>query len=127
MRWRSSDRPRHSRPCTGKSIVKWANLTASRETYVVLGFIVLWISATAWARPLALPDEGRHVGVAWEMMRSGDWLTPTLNGLPFFHKPPLFYWITAGSMSLFGLNEMAARAAPIQAQATWPFREPFAT
>ena len=107
--------------------MKWANLTASRETYVVLGFIVLWISATAWARPLALPDEGRHVGVAWEMMRSGDWLTPTLNGLPFFHKPPLFYWITAGSMSLFGLNEMAARAAPIQAQATWPFREPFAT
>lgn len=60
-----------------------------------------------------LPDEGRYVGVAWEMLRSGDWLTPTLNGLPFFHKPPLFYWLTASSLSLFGANEVAARAAPI--------------
>ena len=72
-----------------------------------------WLVATAWARPLMLPDEGRYVGVAWEMLRSGDWLTPTLNGLPFFHKPPLFYWITAGSISILGMNEWAARAAPV--------------
>ena len=38
------------------------------------------------------------------MLRSGDWLVPTENGLPFFHKPPLFYWITAASMKLFGVN-----------------------
>jgi 4-amino-4-deoxy-L-arabinose transferase-like glycosyltransferase len=80
---------------------------------VVAALIVLWLTATAWMRPLMLPDEGRYVGVAWEMMRSGDWLIPTLNGLPFFHKPPLFYWITAGSMTLFGLHEWAARAAPL--------------
>jgi 4-amino-4-deoxy-L-arabinose transferase-like glycosyltransferase len=71
------------------------------------------LGATAWVRPLMLPDEGRYVGVAWEMLRSGDWLTPTLNGLPYFHKPPLFYWITAASMALFGANEAAARAAPL--------------
>jgi 4-amino-4-deoxy-L-arabinose transferase-like glycosyltransferase len=47
------------------------------------------------------------------MLRSGDWLTPTLNGLPYFHKPPLFYWITAASMSVFGANPWAARAAPL--------------
>ena len=75
--------------------------------------ILVWLAATAWMRPLALPDEGRYVGVAWEMLRSGDWLTPTINGLPFFHKPPLFYWITGASLSLFGLNEWAARAAPL--------------
>jgi 4-amino-4-deoxy-L-arabinose transferase-like glycosyltransferase len=79
----------------------------------VAAVILLCLATTAWMRPLTLPDEGRYVGVAWEMMRSGDWLTPTLNGLPFFHKPPLFYWITAGSMSLFGLHEWAARAAPM--------------
>jgi len=60
-----------------------------------------------------LPDEGRYVGVAWEMLQSGDWLTPTLDGLPYFHKPPLFYWITAGSLGLFGPNEWAARVAPL--------------
>ncbi|MEO6660086.1 MAG: glycosyltransferase family 39 protein [Burkholderiaceae bacterium] len=73
----------------------------------------IWLAASAWARPLMLPDEGRYVSVAWEMMRSGDWLTPTLNGLPFFHKPPLFYWMTALSMSTFGLHEWAARVAPL--------------
>jgi 4-amino-4-deoxy-L-arabinose transferase-like glycosyltransferase len=79
----------------------------------VLIAAVVWLALTIWVRPLMLPDEGRYVGVAWEMVRSGHWLVPTLDGLPYFHKPPLFYWITAGSMSLFGLHEWAARAAPL--------------
>ena len=79
----------------------------------VLALVPLWLAATAWMRPLMLPDEGRYVGVAWEMLRSGDWLTPTLNGLPFFHKPPLFYWITAGSMTLLGPQQWAVRVAAI--------------
>ena len=86
---------------------------AGRQLLLVAALSFVWLAATAWARPLMLPDEGRYAGVAWEMLRSGDWLTPTLNGLPYFHKPPLFYWITAASLSLFGLNESAARAAPI--------------
>jgi 4-amino-4-deoxy-L-arabinose transferase-like glycosyltransferase len=72
----------------------------------------IWLAATLWIRPLALPDEGRYAGVAWEMLRSGNWLVPTLDGLPYFHKPPLFYWITAGAMSLFGTTEWAVRIAP---------------
>lgn len=81
---------------------------------VCMALLVLaWLAATAWARPLMLPDEGRYVAVAWEMLHSGQWLTPTLDGLPFFHKPPLFYWITAASLKLFGMGELAARAAPI--------------
>ena len=59
-----------------------------------------------------LPDEGRYVGVAWEMMRSGAWLVPTLNGLPYFHKPPLMYWIDASGMWLFGPSAFSARLAP---------------
>ncbi len=72
-----------------------------------------WLACTAGWRPLAVPDEGRYAGVAWEMIRSGDWLTPTLNGLPFFHKPPLFYWLTASSLSVFGLTLWAARLASV--------------
>lgn len=74
---------------------------------------LVWLAATIGMRHLLLPDEGRYVGVAYEMLRSGDWLTPTLNGLPFFHKPPLFYWITAASMSIFGVHDAAARVAPL--------------
>lgn len=55
------------------------------------------------------PDEGRYVGVAYEMLYSGDWLVPRIDGLPFFHKPPLFYWLSAASMSAFGVSEWAAR------------------
>lgn len=84
-----------------------------RQALVAAAAILAWFAATAWARPLMLPDEGRYAGVAWEMLRSGDWLTPTLNGLPFFHKPPLFYWITAGAMSLLGIQEWAARTASV--------------
>ena len=76
-------------------------------------FMLAWLTFTAWARPLMLPDEGRYVGVAWEMLRSGEWFTPTLNGLPYFHKPPLFYWITAASLWLFGHHEWAARVASL--------------
>src|SRR5580765_3996610 len=79
-------------------------------TFVVA---LVWLGGLAGLRPLSLPDEGRYVGVAWEMLRSRDWLTPTLDGLPFFHKPPLFYWITAASLNTLGLNEWAARAAPM--------------
>ncbi len=83
------------------------------QTLRVAGLWLAWLVATAWMRPLMLPDEGRYVGVAWEMLRSGDWLTPTLNGMPFFHKPPLMYWLTAPALALFGLHEAAGRVAPL--------------
>jgi 4-amino-4-deoxy-L-arabinose transferase-like glycosyltransferase len=85
---------------------------ALRSAFKVALLVFALASCTAWLRPLLLPDEGRYAGVAWEMLRSGDWLTPTLNGLPYFHKPPLFYWITASSLAAFGLHEWAARVAP---------------
>lgn len=78
---------------------------------------LVWFGATAWLRPLAIPDEGRYVGVAWEMLRSGDWWVPRLDGLPFFHKPPLFYWITAAAMHVFGPGVAAARLASVLAAA----------
>jgi 4-amino-4-deoxy-L-arabinose transferase-like glycosyltransferase len=43
------------------------------------------------------------------MVRSGNWLVPTLDTLPFFHKPPLFYWLTASAIATFGNHEWAAR------------------
>jgi len=74
-----------------------------------------WLGFSAGLRPLMLPDEGRYVGVAWEMLNSGNWLLPTLDGFPFFHKPPLFYWLTGLSLKVFGVSEWAARAASVLA------------
>jgi len=86
----------------------------STSTLALAGLALLvLLGCTAWARPLMLPDEGRYVGVAWEMMRSGNWATPTLNGLPFFHKPPLFYWINGLALKLFGTSCWAARTSSV--------------
>lgn len=84
----------------------------ARHPAQLLLLVGLWFTFTAWMRPLFVPDEGRYVGVALQMLQSHDWVTPTLDGLPFFHKPPLFYWITAVSMKLFGVHEWSARLAP---------------
>jgi len=82
--------------------------TALRPAWFIVA-VLAWLVATAWARPLMAPDEGRYGGVALAMLRSGDWLVPRLDGLPFFHKPPLFYWIAAAAMSVTGPVEWAAR------------------
>ena len=41
------------------------------------------------------PDEPRYAAVAREMAESGDWVTPHLNGQPWFEKPALYYWCAA--------------------------------
>ncbi len=68
-----------------------------------LGFLPLLV------RPLWEPDEGRYGEIPREMLATGDWLTPHLNGVLYFEKPPLQYWLSALSMKLFGVNGAAAR------------------
>ena len=62
--------------------------------------------------PFDDPGEGQHAEIAREML-GGSWLTLRLNGVRYFDKPPLLYWLTAASFSLFGLTEGAARLAPL--------------
>lgn len=69
----------------------------------------VWLAWLAWMRPLTLPDEGRYAGVAWDMLRSGSHAVPLLDGMPYFHKPPLYYWLTELSYSVFGVHPWAAR------------------
>ena len=73
--------------------------------------------AAAWFggleyRGLFQPDEGRYAEIAREMLASGDWVTPRLNDLEYFEKPPLQYWATAVSFALFGEDEWTARLWP---------------
>jgi len=59
--------------------------------------------------PLMEPDEGRYSEIPREMLERGDFVTPMLNYVKYFEKPPLHYWLNAISMSIFGENEFAAR------------------
>nr|WP_320134033.1 glycosyltransferase family 39 protein [uncultured Holophaga sp.] len=68
-----------------------------------LGFVPLLM------RSLWQPDEARYAEIPREMLASGDWLTPKLNYVLYFEKPPLQYWLSALSMKVFGVNAAAAR------------------
>jgi len=80
-----------------------------RERWTLL---LLWLALgllPLLVRPLWEPDEGRYAEIPREMLATGDWLTPRLNGVLYFEKPPLQYWLSALSMKLFGLHGAAAR------------------
>ena len=80
-------------------------------------WILLAVLAAGWFcnlgyRHLIKPDEGRYAEIPREMVVSGDWLTPHLNGYKYFEKPALQYWLTAAAFAAFGQNEWAARLWP---------------
>lgn len=74
-------------------------------------FTLVWFSNLE-SRKLVRPDEGRYAEIAREMAVSGDWVTPRLNGLKYFEKPPLQYWATAAMFRVSGESHWAARWWP---------------
>ena len=79
---------------------------------IVLGASLLLLLWQLGAYGLIDVDEGRYAEVPREMFVSGDWLTPRLNYVNFFDKPPLLYWGIALSYAIFGVTEFAARLIP---------------
>jgi 4-amino-4-deoxy-L-arabinose transferase-like glycosyltransferase len=59
--------------------------------------------------PLLEPDEGRYAEIPREMLERGDFVTPRLNGVLYFEKPPLYYWLNAAALSLPGRPEVLCR------------------
>ena len=82
----------------------------SRPVLILLALLAIFITFDDLnGRKLANPDEGRYSEISREMAASGDFVTPRLNGLKYFEKPPLQYWATAVSFTMFGENEFTAR------------------
>ena len=89
-------------------------VTLSRPILALLAavFLASWLIPSI-TRTLVRPDEGRYTEIAREMALSGDYVTPRLNSLKYFEKPPLQYWATALAISTFGQNDFTARWWPL--------------
>ena len=80
-----------------------------------LGALGLLVLVGAWAYfanlhlSLLEGSEGLYAGIAGEMKRRGEFFDLTYQGLPYFNKPPFFFWLLNLSTSIWGDNEMALR------------------
>jgi 4-amino-4-deoxy-L-arabinose transferase-like glycosyltransferase len=63
------------------------------------------------AYPLLEPDEGRYGEIPREMLARHDFVTPRLDGVLYFEKPPLYYWLNAAALSVLEDPETACRLA----------------
>jgi dolichol-phosphate mannosyltransferase len=103
--WTRGMFPARETPAAGPTGWFWAG-------FVLLALIAGALLFPNLSYPLLEPDEGRYAEVAREMVRSGDWVVPTLNHQAYLDKPPLLYWLVAACLRVFGTHAWAARLVP---------------
>ena len=81
-----------------------------RRDYLILaGLAILFFFPFLGGVHLFDWDEINFAESAREMVLTGDYFRPQIDFEPFWEKPPLFIWMQAVSMQLFGISEYAAR------------------
>ena len=95
-----------------------------KELLLILAVSIPFLLFGLGSIDLLDPDEGLYGSIALEMAKSGDWITPHFNGIRYLEKPPLYFWLTAGAVFLFGPSEWVIRlwsAVPVLGAAilTW--------
>jgi 4-amino-4-deoxy-L-arabinose transferase-like glycosyltransferase len=87
----------------GERGVRWRSVAV-----IVLAWLVLQVGGLF--SPGLLDDvDSVYLEIAREMLHRHDYVTPYIDGVRFFDKPPLMYWMAAGSMKVFGEHDWAAR------------------
>jgi 4-amino-4-deoxy-L-arabinose transferase-like glycosyltransferase len=79
-----------------------------------LAIAALYVSGAAGRMVLDV-DEALYIAAGNGMARTGDLITPYVNGVRFLDKPPLLYWLLAGLDRLLGASELAAHLPPVLA------------
>lgn len=87
----------------------WQNARNNNKSAMfILVFFIIFLPLSYFI-PLFETTDGRYAEIAREMIASGNWVVPKLNGITHFHKPPAAYWLIACGLELFGINSLGAR------------------
>ena len=68
--------------------------------WMLAGMLAFYVLAGLFGRDPWKGEDAIHIGTAWQMLSTGDWLSPALAGRPF-HETPLYYWSAALTGGLF--------------------------
>ncbi len=79
------------------------------DALIAVAILGVALLLTCGAIGLFEPTETRYAEIGREMLASGDYMVPHLNGIAHFHKPPITYWTIALSDAAFGVRDWAAR------------------
>jgi len=80
-----------------------------RYSIIIIALFFLLYIVPLGVRPMVIPDEFRYAEIPREMLETGDWVVPHLDGLRYFEKPVLGYWLNAIGIAMFGENAFAIR------------------
>jgi len=94
-------------------------IAADYAALAVIGALYLLYGLDAYG--VLNNNEALYAEMAREMLESGSFGVPTLNGVPYLEKPPLLAWLTAAALALFGTSEIVLRCVPVAATAALIF------
>jgi len=89
------------------------SLSVSDRKFLIAAFAALIAVRllAAMVFPYVDTTEARYGEIARIMLETGDWITPQFDyDIPFWGKPPLYTWLSAAGMAVFGVNEFGGRA-----------------
>ena len=98
----------------GLPTARWVRSRWFKRLCLLLAAMVLiaaWFALLDY-RKLFNSSEGRYAEIPREMLVSGDWITPRLNGIKYLEKPPLQYWATTAAYRLLEIDHWTARLWP---------------
>ena len=83
----------------------------SWSVYLALLLIAASVYLIGTISPPSLSDDVDSVQaqIARNMLTTGDYVTARVDGIAYLEKPPLIYWMIAGSYRIFGVHDWAAR------------------
>ena len=99
--------------------MKLEPFSISKYFPILLLLVFLSFFAHLGHPPIFDADEGAYSEVTREMLSNNNFTSALLNGQPFFHKPPLFFWAQAASIKFLGLSEFALRLPSAIAATLW--------